>query len=97
MPFFLDTGLNHPYIRDYRGMCIQRSKGCRDGIIIETQEVCHSEISDSNRTPLPDPVLDRIIADNRPGKGAGFLRDRVAFLRIRTGINIRTCGGIPAV
>ena len=97
MPFLLDTDLHHPDIGDDRGMCVQRCKGCRDRIVAEAEEICHREITDSNRTPLPYPVLDRGIPDNRAGKRAGFLRDRVAFLCIRTGINIRICGGIPAV
>jgi hypothetical protein len=73
MALFLDTGLYHPDIRDDRCTGIQRSEGSRNRIPAEPQKTSHREVADRNRTPLPDPVLDRCIADSRTGKAAGFL------------------------
>mgnify|MGYP001135428616 CR=1 FL=1 len=72
MPLLLDSYLHHPDIGDDRGMGIQCRKGCRYRIIAEPQETCHGKVADSNRTPLPDPVLGRCIPDNRTGQGTGL-------------------------
>jgi hypothetical protein len=54
-------------------MGFQRCKSSRDRIVFEAEEICHGEIPDRNRTPLPYPVLNCGIPDDRAGKGTGFL------------------------
>jgi hypothetical protein len=55
--FLLDAGLHHPDVSDNRRTVSQCSESGGDRIMAEPHECSHREVADSNRAPLPDPVL----------------------------------------